>query len=323
MLEAGEKPDLQREETESPKDKILGLGKIYFLGKEKELLRNICVPEKNYIPPFMKILEILEQNYNDPDFRLEQIDNDDEIKERTKARKTQRVLNKANTTFKKLLWCIRMKKAVELLQKGTNPQRVSNEVGFNAEEYFSSVFGKAFDMTPSDYKMKFLQMQIDNRLDPAEGLAQEIRDKINIILSFGEIDFLRRKINLLPNFCLQGDSNLSQLIQLLNVCKQNYHDPDFESEQAAKKTNCSTRTLFRRLERNANISLIELLTAIRMKHAIERLQEGSPINKVATDVGFSSHEYFDKVFKKTFNITPSKYQRQFLAMKGESPPAAK
>ena len=321
MLEAGEKPDLQREETESPKDKILGLGKIYFLGKEKELLRNICVPEKNYIPPFMKILEILEQNYNDPDFRLEQIDNDDEIKERTKARKTQRVLNKANTTFKKLLWCIRMKKAVELLQKGTNPQRVSNEVGFNAEEYFSSVFGKAFDMTPSDYKMKFLQMQIDNRLDPAEGLAQEIRDKINIILSFGEIDFLRRKINLLPNFCLQGDSNLPQLMQLLEVFEQNYQNPKFKSEQAAKETGCSTSVLYSRLKKNAKISFKVLLNVIRMKKAIECLQKGIPQSSVSGEVGFSSHEYFDEIFKETFNMTSSEYQEQFLAMKGESSPA--
>ena len=322
MLEAGEKPDLQREETESPESKILGLGKIKILKEKIDLLPKIRMPAKNYIPPFMEFLAILEQNFSDPDFTLEQASKTMYYSE-NKKRQLDSILNRANTRFTELLWCTRMKNAVRLFQKGLNSKTVSIEVGFKAHRYFVSVFGKAFDMTPSDYKMAFLQMQIDHRLEPARGFERETRNKVNMILSLGQMNLLGREKNLLTNLSLQGDSNLSQLIQLLNVCKQNYHDPDFESEQAAKKTNCSTRTLFRRLERNANISLIELLTAIRMKHAIERLQEGSPINKVATDVGFSSHEYFDKVFKKTFNITPSKYQRQFLAMKGESPPAAK
>ena len=200
--------------------RILRLGKIDFLGEEIDLLQDIRVPAEDYILQFMEILEILEQNYGDPDFKLGQV-SEQIYNDKDKERSIQRILNKANTKFTDLLPCIQMKKAIEFLQQGLGSRIISEQVGFKTEEYFSSVFRKTFNMSPSDYKMKFLQMQIERRLEPAKGLAQKMRDKINMILSSGKINFLGKEINLLPNFSLKTNSNLTQWIELLNMGQWN------------------------------------------------------------------------------------------------------
>jgi YesN/AraC family two-component response regulator len=58
------------------------------------------------------------------------------------------------------------------------------------------------------------------------------------------------------------------------------------------------------------ITFSEYVTGLRMKKAVQLLDNSDlSIEKVAIETGYSDYYYFNNVFKKYYNITPSKYRK--------------
>ncbi|MDF2801214.1 MAG: DNA-binding protein AraC-type [Anaerocolumna sp.] len=69
--------------------------------------------------------------------------------------------------------------------------------------------------------------------------------------------------------------------------------------------------LSREFHKELGITPIAYLTRIRLEHAMQLLlNTDASIQKIADDCGFSSSNYFTKVYKKVLHITPAQYRKQ-------------
>jgi AraC-like DNA-binding protein len=60
-----------------------------------------------------------------------------------------------------------------------------------------------------------------------------------------------------------------------------------------------------------DLSSLDFIRIIRLKHAAELLQEGElRTNEICDRVGFQSPSYFAKVFQKQFKVTPMEFAQQ-------------
>ena len=82
-------------------------------------------------------------------------------------------------------------------------------------------------------------------------------------------------------------------------------------EALAAAMNMSRSSLHRKIKALTDLSSLDFIRIIRLKHAAELLQEGElRINEICDRVGFQSPSYFAKVFQKQFGVTPTEFVQQ-------------
>lgn len=91
-------------------------------------------------------------------------------------------------------------------------------------------------------------------------------------------------------------------------------NPDFTIEEMASAMNLG-RTVFNRKVRSLfNMAPVELLKTMRVRHACTLLEKGEcTVAEVAYMSGFSSPQYFNRVFKSVTGLTPKEWQSQRVA----------
>lgn len=68
--------------------------------------------------------------------------------------------------------------------------------------------------------------------------------------------------------------------------------------------NTSTRTLYRRFLRETGISFARWKQQARLLESIRRLAEGTPVTRVAVDLGYESPGAFSTMFRRSLGIAP-------------------
>lgn len=102
------------------------------------------------------------------------------------------------------------------------------------------------------------------------------------------------------------------LLKAIKVVETNLDNVQFSVEDMASSLYLSRTHLHRKLKSLTNQSATEFIRYIRLKHAVKLLKEGShKINEVGYAVGFNSHNYFTKSFKKQYGKSPSEFIREF------------
>ena len=96
----------------------------------------------------------------------------------------------------------------------------------------------------------------------------------------------------------------SKAISYLN---SNLHRQTSVSE-IARFSNVSESGLKRIFEKFAGISVHRYLLKLKIKAAIELLQDGENVSNVAERIGFGSQSYFSKAFKRETGVTPSEFK---------------
>jgi YesN/AraC family two-component response regulator len=98
---------------------------------------------------------------------------------------------------------------------------------------------------------------------------------------------------------------LQIMLQAKNYLERRYHEP-LTLEQIATDLGVSTYYLSRVFSAESSFSLFNYLTTLRMDKAKAMLAEGNMnVSEVAQSVGYENSNYFSKVFKRTFGISPS------------------
>lgn len=86
---------------------------------------------------------------------------------------------------------------------------------------------------------------------------------------------------------------------------------DISIEVLARRVHVSEAYLSRIFRRYTGRTIIEYLTEKRMFYAAELLRDPRvSVGKAAIESGYNNYPYFTQVFKKTYGITPSQYQRE-------------
>ena len=144
------------------------------------------------------------------------------------------------------------------------------------------------------------------------------------LATYRRIDVLGKPVDLVPQMKLDAKWDqlmVERITMIINFLKEeeNYRNSKLSIDDLAKHISISIRQLQESMRKFLGCYFTDLLSAIRLKKALELLQKGTRPSVVAFEVGFNSHAYFSTRFKKTFHITPDEYRRGYAAAKSSSP----
>lgn len=92
------------------------------------------------------------------------------------------------------------------------------------------------------------------------------------------------------------------------VVMEHLSDPEFSIDTLCREMAMSRTYLYVRLRTFTGKSPNEFIRFIRLERAALLLRSGHPVADVSTMVGFDNPKYFSTVFKKYFEVSPSKYR---------------
>ena len=92
--------------------------------------------------------------------------------------------------------------------------------------------------------------------------------------------------------------------------QDHYDNPDLTLSEVAEHVGLNEKYFSNRFTKEAGETVSAYLTGIRMQKAKEILKTTNfKVYEVAEMVGYHSVEHFNRVFKKTFEISPTKYRK--------------
>lgn len=144
-----------------------------------------------------------------------------------------------------------------------------------------------------EYAKKLLPFHVDNYLlKPINPL--ELKDTISSLLSEEK-----------------GGPEYSQVIkQVLNIIKKEYSN-GITLESVADQVYLSPPYLGVLFNKETGTSFNHYLTEIRLRRAAELLKSSNiRIANIAAYVGISNPSYFNKLFKKKYDMTPAEYRKK-------------
>lgn len=98
------------------------------------------------------------------------------------------------------------------------------------------------------------------------------------------------------------------LKKLNDIIEEHINEEAFDIEQLTSLIGISRSQLHRKLKNLTNYSTSEYIRVYRLEKAIELLKTGQyNIDEVAHVVGFNTHSYFSRSFKKHYNQSPKEY----------------
>lgn len=99
-------------------------------------------------------------------------------------------------------------------------------------------------------------------------------------------------------------------IQAVKKYIDNHFSEDISLEVLSEKYKLSKYKLIREFDVAYSSPPIRYLNKIRILHSLSLLWEDDAVEIVAKKVGFSTGNYFSKVFKKEMGVSPSEYKHQ-------------
>jgi AraC-like DNA-binding protein len=110
----------------------------------------------------------------------------------------------------------------------------------------------------------------------------------------------------------QQPSMDDQFLRIVNrIINDNLDNEHFSVEDLAHQAGLSRSMLHRKLTKLTGKSASDLITETRLAKAKELLENNvATASEIAYKVGFSDPSYFNKVFKKHFNISPGDVRKK-------------
>ncbi len=121
-------------------------------------------------------------------------------------------------------------------------------------------------------------------------------------------DFVKVKIMELSDKLLET-GNLQNLDEIISFINRNFKDTELALNQLSTKFGYHPTYLGVLLKNKVGKSFNQYLLDLRLNHACTLLRQGVSITDTAYECGFSDAEYFRKLFKKTYHISPAKWKQ--------------
>ncbi len=98
------------------------------------------------------------------------------------------------------------------------------------------------------------------------------------------------------------------------IVQENLVNPQFNVGTLAEELDVSRSSLHRKIKMDSGLRVTEFIRDVRMKKTIELMKEGKyNLEEIGTYVGFNSHSYFARTFKKKFGKTPNEFYHDIKA----------
>ena len=133
-------------------------------------------------------------------------------------------------------------------------------------------------------------------------------------------NLIQKRVQKTNDFKSNKDINISSmeygsidevfLKQAMLKVEEKLSDDTFDFDQFAIDMATSKSTLYRKLKSLTDLSPVEFIRNIRLKHAAQMLLNNTGnISDIAFAVGFNDPKHFSKCFKTEFGLTPREYQK--------------
>lgn len=100
------------------------------------------------------------------------------------------------------------------------------------------------------------------------------------------------------------------LNELLNYINKNFSQ-DITLEEIAKQFYTSSSSVSRLFKKHLNLTFTQYLNKERLKYAKQLLIDSTmSINEIASMAGYQNKNYFYKIFKEYYKITPGEFRKQ-------------
>lgn len=152
-------------------------------------------------------------------------------------------------------------------------------------------------------------------------LPEEIKAEMNAVFdrlfdaenAFDEYICYHQIVKLLSMVANEKEKPLSLYIeQALRYIKDNYREK-ISVEDIARETHLSVSRLFAVFKKQMGVSPICFLNNYRLSIAAELLQGTTKsINQIAAEVGINDPIYFNKMFKKHYQMSPTEYRNCYI-----------
>ena len=108
--------------------------------------------------------------------------------------------------------------------------------------------------------------------------------------------------------------------QVVQAVESDIQNPDFKIEDLADTMQMSRTVFYRKIKSLFGVSPIDFVRDMRVKRAVQLLDSGEyTVSEVAYMSGFSSPQYFSRVFKQYYKMSPSAYRKHHLHTNSASP----
>lgn len=161
-----------------------------------------------------------------------------------------------------------------------------------------------FSSSETELKDIFFKLKKEMH-DKREYYKLYIKSYVSLIVSF-----------MLRNNLILGNNKASEKVKLLlplaEYIEKNHAQPISLNECC--EIMCMTKSdLCHRFKRITGRTLTEYINFVRIRHAKQLLQKNATSTETAFQCGFSSAQYFNRIFKKFTGYTPSEYKRENIS----------
>ncbi len=119
-------------------------------------------------------------------------------------------------------------------------------------------------------------------------------------------DALKNILPTAPSITPYDETFIKQIVQSV---EEQLMNQDFRIEDLADKMNLSRTVFYRKIKSILGVSPIDFVKDMRVKRAVQLLDTNEySISEIAYMSGFSSPQYFSRVFKDVMKCTPSEYK---------------
>ncbi len=207
-------------------------------------------------------------------------------------------------------------------------QEIQVIIKYNSEEKINIVIDNFFDALRNELvPLYIIKLEINKFLiailqtlhsiginyDNLE--IEESSDPFNIVSSLTTIDEIHHwfidmgKIIYLKMKEKRQNFAEKKVFKIQNYLEENYWDSELSIEKICSIFYLSSSYLSRIFKKYTNKTLVEYLTSIRMARACELIKTSNKKTyEIAELTGFNEPGYFNVIFKKTMNMTPSEYR---------------
>lgn len=110
------------------------------------------------------------------------------------------------------------------------------------------------------------------------------------------------------DFNLMKNEDFIFLHRLFDILETKIDQPNFKSEDFNKILGLSKSQTYRKIKILTGIAPNQLIQEFRLRKSLKYLRHNSnAVSEIAYNLGFNSPTYFAKIFRKRFNITPTRF----------------
>lgn len=163
---------------------------------------------------------------------------------------------------------------------------------YGADEYITKPFSSTYLKARVDSLLKQRQMLYDYYISKTKGkkntsLLEQLNPSVPQVTHFDD-DFIRN---------------------VLRSVEENIQNPEFKIDDLAEAMSMSRTVFYRKIKSLVGVSPVDFVKSMRIKRAIQLLEQDEyTVAEVGYMSGFTTPQYFSRVFKEAMGCTPKEYK---------------